>query len=361
MPVTRKKGRKGPNGEPVWRVRVWIEGHQHERLFVGSKAGADEDEARFRLELAAEPSQENRTAPTFSDFSLGRYQTNAQTHLRASTWRVRKYQLATLIKHLGGTPLTALGTEVVDGYKARRRAEKAQPRTINNELAVFQAVLHYARDLGLPCASPKVKLLPVVGRGRVTFWTLTQLGQLYAAVEAEAPALLPIVVALANTGCRKGEALALELERVDLERGMITIEPSAEWQPKDNEPREIPVSDALRPWLERAASRGGRWAFPSSTGERWACWPKRAFDRARKAAGLRGGPHTLRHTFAAHFLQACPDIYLLSKILGHSETRTTAIYSHLLPSHLERARNAVNLPAPTGPAMHEAKKRWATK
>jgi len=32
--------------------------------------------------------------------------------------------------------------------------------------------------------------------------------------------------------------------------------------------------------------------------------------------------------------------------LGHSETRTTKLYAHLLPSHLERARNVVSFPAP---------------
>jgi integrase len=88
--------------------------------------------------------------------------------------------------------------------------------------------------------------------------------------------------------------------------------------------------------------RLGRFVFPASHGDRYAEWPRRAFDRARRAAGLKGGPHTLRHTYASHFLQAVPDIFLLAKVLGHSETRTTRLYSHLLPDHLARARNAVN-------------------
>jgi hypothetical protein len=36
-------------------------------------------------------------------------------------------------------------------------------------------------------------------------------------------------------------------------------------------------------------------------------------------------------------------MFLLAKILGHSHSRVTEIYSHLLPDHLARARNAVDI------------------
>ncbi len=57
----------------------------------------------------------------------------------------------------------------------------------------------------------------------------------------------------------------------------------------------------------------------------YACWPQRAFDRARRAAGLKGGPHTLRHTCATHFLKHNPDLYLLGRVLGHSHGRVTEL------------------------------------
>jgi len=354
MPVYRKAGR--PN---TWRVKIWHDGEPVERIVHGTKKEADAYEARQRVEIESRgAAPEDRVAPTFSSFCV-RYAVHARAHLRPNTWNVRQYHLATLMDHLAEVRLTALSTETIERYKAERVRAGRKPRSVNNELAVLQAVLHYARDIGAPCASPKVKLLPVVGRGRVTFWTADQLAALFAAVEHEAPDLLPIVVFIANTGCRKGEALACEQGWIDMRRRLITIQPNEDWQPKDNEPREVPISDALEPWLERALLERRRWAFPCETGDRWAYWPKRSFDRARKAAGLVGGPHTLRHTFAAHFLAACPDMYLLSQILGHSETRTSRIYAHLLPTHLERARNAVNVAPGVGPAAHEAKKRWS--
>lgn len=126
---------------------------------------------------------------------------------------------------------------------------------------------------------------------------------------------------------------------------MIRIWPSDDWRPKNGKPREIPISKALMPILT-GAKASDKWVFPSSTGERYAAWPKLQFDRARKKAVLVGGPHTFRHTYASHFLKARPDMFLLAKVLGHSEITITRRCSHLLPDHLERARDAVNFSAP---------------
>lgn len=386
MPVYRKKGR----GREAWRVVLWINNKANEWTVRGTKAEATAFEARKRIELETSAPAETRVAPKFSDFCVKGYREHAEQQLKASTWKVRQYQVATLVEHFGAVRLNKITTELVLKYKATRR-KAVSAVTVNNELAVLQAILTRARKLKIPVAAPLIEPLPVAGRGRVTFWNDDQIAALYAAVDRFANDLLAIVVFLANTGCRKGEALALQWKNIDLVHGLIKIEPSEEWQPKDNEAREIPISDALRPWLERQKGLSERWVFPSSREEddeegrpvrqRFTYWPKRSFDRARKLAGhadhcdlvaaaeeerpkggrgvrgaprkkatctcgardLRGGPHTLRHTFAAHFLRAVPDMYLLSRVLGHAETRTTALYAHLLPDHLARARNAVNL------------------
>jgi integrase len=178
----------------------------------------------------------------------------------------------------------------------------------------------------------------------VKVWTVDEANRLLQACGEVSPAILPLVVFLLNTGCRKGEALALTWDHVDLPRGMIRIWPSEEWQPKNGKPREVPISKALLPFLTGART-SEKWVFPCASGGRYASWPKLQFDRARKRAGLTGGPHTCRHTYASHFLKVRPDLFLLAQVLGHSEIAVTRRYSHLLPEHLERARDAVNFSA----------------
>lgn len=325
----------------TWRVVVWAKNRSHERIVEGKKSDAEAYEAKLRLELAAQRKVATRTAPSFSSFCASHYRPHAERHLGNRTWRtVRIYQVATLESFFGEMKLTEISTEEVESYK-RVRLKDVGPSSVNNELRVLRTILNWAKACGFPIPDIVVKKLPTHS-GRVRVWSTDQCHRMYASAHTVDDMLERMLVFLVNTGCRKGEAIVAEWSWVDRNGQMLRIPVNEFWHPKSGRPREIPIGTALERLLAGAPAHP-TWLFPNQLGARYAQFPKDLFWRARDAAGLEGGVHTTRHTYASHFLSTTPDLFLLAQVLGHSHQRVTELYSHLLPEHLKRARNAVNL------------------
>ena len=68
---------------------------------------------------------------------------------------------------------------------------------------------------------------------------------------------------------------------------------------------------------------------------------KKRFIQLVKLAGLPNDgeskvtPHTLRHSFASHLVMKGTPLYTVAALLGHTDSKTTEIYAHLAPQHLQ--------------------------
>jgi len=130
-------------------------------------------------------------------------------------------------------------------------------------------------------------------------------------------------------GLRKEELLKLKYMDVDIENMSLFIR-----QGKGNKDRIVPICYTLASTLKRYQEERKR--LRKTCPEFFASLNrdlgytnnglKRLVEQLKKATGLNFSVHKLRHTFATLMLEGGCDIYSLSKMMGHSDIKTTTIY-----------------------------------
>ena len=133
-----------------------------------------------------------------------------------------------------------------------------------------------------------------------------------------------------GAGMRIGEAVRVRLADIDRERHVIHIR-----QGKHKKDRYTVLSPALLEMLDRYcwAARPDDYLFPTRRTGRpiTISTVQRVCLEARQEAGIDKAvtPHTLRHSFATHLLEAGTNLRVIQVLLGHASPRTTAVYTHV--------------------------------
>lgn len=181
-----------------------------------------------------------------------------------------------------------------------------------------------------------------------------------------------IVRLLYGTGMRVSEGLRLRVQDVNFDRAEITVRAGKgdkdrrvpfpkslqdalrahlNWRrelfegDKAQNMHEVEVPDALaRKYKSSPYDWGWQYVFPaeefstdprSGRVRRHHIHPIRIQRAVKRAAGearisTRVTPHTLRHCFATHLLEAGQDFRTVQELLGHADVKTTMIYTHVL-------------------------------
>jgi len=159
-----------------------------------------------------------------------------------------------------------------------------------------------------------------------------------------------------SAGTRAAETVGLDRGDVDLSRGVALV------RGKGRKERLAPLGShavrALEAYLEDPERPHGpaadrRAVFLNQRGSRLTTRSLgRIVERHALAAGIhrRATPHTLRHSFATHLLDAGADLRAVQELLGHEHLVTTQIYTHVsierLRSIYERAHPRATRAAP---------------
>ncbi len=149
-----------------------------------------------------------------------------------------------------------------------------------------------------------------------------------------------ILMTLYATGLRRAELANLKLSDIDSQRMVIRVQGG-----KGRQDRDVMLSPkllgVLRQHYRSLRQKPATWLFPGGTyhsADR-PIDPKVVWHACREAAKRAGlgkqlHPHTLRHCFATHLLEAGADLRTIQLLLGHRDLKETSIYLHLSSRHL---------------------------
>jgi len=156
-----------------------------------------------------------------------------------------------------------------------------------------------------------------------------------------------ILMILYGTGMRRAEVSRLKIADVDSRRMIIRVEHG-----KGGHDRDLPLSPALLETLREywRWKKPRTYLFPSGDSHRGKDQPISdksvwyACTQAARHAGIhkRVTPHTLRHSWATHLLEAGTDLRTIQILLGHGDLETTAKYLHLSQRHLHAVANPLD-------------------
>lgn len=356
-----------------WKGAWWIfinhKGRRKARRVGAGKEGkraalTAAEKIQAKLALGETALLEDSRAPVlvFADYAQGWLRSYVAVYLKPGTQE--KYETI-LRKHwfpqLGRLPLSAITRDRVKTVLGEKLAAGLKPSTVKGALNVLRACLSAAVEDAHLTGNPAARLGRFASCSGETrefeIFSREELTILLSTAAREFPDVYPIVLTLARTGLRIGEALTLQRDDVDFPRRELWVRrtwgsrkkalgPRRINTPKSNKFRRVDMSEQLCRVLqgylalqEAEAIVEGRapspWLFPGPDGHPitpggfWQnCWRpllRRSGLRYRK-------PHTLRHTYASLLIQDGETLAYVRDQLGHHSIRVTVdIYGHLIP------------------------------
>jgi integrase/recombinase XerC len=253
-------------------------------------------------------------------------------------------------RHFGGeeASIEAVSPELIDrlkmrAYLAHLQLQGMSRQSVSRKLSSIRKYFEFLIDEKIIETSPAVEVShPKLKRGLPEFLSVDETLRLLEAPSGDTPLGIrdrAILETLYSAGLRVAELAGITISDVDASGGIVRV------AGKGDKEREAQLGrfavQAIKRYLHvrmdlDKGHSGGR-LFLSRTGR-----PLAERDIHRIVTGCARGlwgnrsvsPHTLRHSFATHLLDAGADLRDVQELLGHASLSTTQIYTHVSTKRL---------------------------
>lgn len=239
---------------------------------------------------------------------------------------------------------------LMSGKLLQEKGGKPKPmtaKTVQRKLSSLRSFFRYLLREGRMDEDPtEIVVAPKVGKRLPVFVPDYKMDELLDEEEvADFPAFRDKLVLMMAycTGMRRSELVALKVEDVDLENGVIRI------TGKGDKQRIVPILDELAEEIkcylqERSSHVKGKHSFFFLTDKGTPVYDKFIYRLVVRCLGKvtslsKRSPHVLRHSFATSLLNNGACIEAIRELLGHSGLAATQIYTHNSFESLKKVYN----------------------
>jgi len=233
-------------------------------------------------------------------------------------------------------PVDQVTTGMCRDYQQKLRCSALSLSTVDRHISSYKAAWNYC----LPDEVNPWRRVKPFNPDNVVMRYLTdeQESRLLAAARnlparADAPRHFWAILVLATrTALRKRNILDLSVDETDFSARVIRV------KQKGGRTHNLPMSDEVYRVLEEIRPESGFYFLNPKTGRPFQRIGK-TFSTVKTAAGISKEfrYHDLRHSAATKLLKATGNLKLTARVLGHSSTRVTERYAHVLDDDLRAA------------------------
>ena len=225
-----------------------------------------------------------------------------------------------------------LNEDVVKDY-IQRNLKNKNPSSVRKDLFAIKFFFEYVLRQKISLPNPKKNnSLPNI----LTTWEIKKLINSTPNVKHKL-----IIKLLYGCGLRVNEIVNLENKDLNFDENLIKIRLA-----KGKKDRFVKIPYSIKEELENYSKlNGNKYLFESNRrGKLTKDTIQKIVSYNAKKVGIkkRVYPHLLRHSFATHLLESGTDLRIIQKLLGHSDIKTTQIYTQISQASIKNIKSPLD-------------------